>query len=165
MIKKIVFFILIITFVSCTKKNVKEYANVDELVKEAKTEVEFVSVDEIKTILDSKAPIYLIDCREVEEFDSACIQSAINIPRGILEGSISEKAPRHNNTVYIYCSNGDRSTLVAKVLPALKYSDVKVLEGGFEALKAKYPALIELHPVRAGTEKKAAAKPSGGCGG
>ena len=69
MIKKIVFFILIITIVSCTKKNVKEYANVDELVKEAKTEVEFVSVDEMKAVLDSKVPIYLIDCREVEECD------------------------------------------------------------------------------------------------
>lgn len=165
MIKKLLTLAIIVTLVSCAGKSKKEYANVDEMLKDAKTQVENVSVDELKTVLDANEPVYLIDCREPEEFDIACIETAMNVPRSIMEGSIAEKAPRHRKTVYIYCSNGDRSTLAALVLPQLKYSDVKVLEGGFEALQAKYPSLVEQSPVRGGAETKATAKPSGGCGG
>lgn len=165
MIKKVIISAFIITLVSCTGRSSKEYANVDELLQDAKTKVEYVSVDALKEVLDTHEPVYLIDCREPEEFNIACIKTAMNIPRGVLEGNISEKAPKHRNAVYLYCDNGDRSTLAALVLPQLKYADVKVLEGGFEALQAKYPDLVEHSPVRGGTDTKVVAKPSGGCGG
>lgn len=165
MIKKIISLAIIITLVSCAGQPKKEYANVDEMLQDAKTQVEYVSADALKAALDAAEPVYLIDCREPEEFNIACIKTAMNIPRGVLEGSISEKAPKHRNTVFLYCDNGDRSTLAALVLPQLKYADVKVLEGGFEALQAKYPTLVEHSPVRGGSDTKVVAKPSGGCGG
>jgi rhodanese-related sulfurtransferase len=164
MIRKIISTIILITLISCSGNTKKEYASVEEMVQDAKTKVTFISADELKSQIDSHESFYLIDCREQDEFDIACIQNAISIPRGTLEGTVSEKAPKHRNPVYIYCSNGDRSTLAALVLPLLKYSDVKVLEGGFEAFQTKYPALVEQAPKRGGTEVKVA-KPSGGCGG
>jgi len=165
MIKKIVFFILVTGLFACTGKNTKEYASVVEMVKDAKTHVEFISVADFKAELDKHAIMYLIDCREPEEFDSSCIKSAINIPRGTIESVISEKAPKHRQTLYIYCDNGDRSTLTARILPQLKYTDVKVIEGGFDAFKAKFPELVEIHPKRGDSSTKVTAKPSGGCGG
>ena len=163
--KKVIFFILITGLFACTGKNTKEYASVDEMVKDAKTHVDFISVDDFKAELDKHAIMYLIDCRESQEFDSSCIKSAINIPRGTIESVISEKAPKHRQTLYIYCNNGDRSTLAATILPQLKYSDVKVINGGFDAVKAKFPALVEMNPKRGDSSTKPAAKPSGGCGG
>jgi rhodanese-related sulfurtransferase len=165
MIQKIIFFTLVVLLWSCTGKNTKEYASVDEMVKDAKTHVEFISAENFKAELDKHAIMYLIDCRETQEFDSSCIKSAINIPRGTIESVISEKAPKHRQTVYIYCDNGDRSTLTATILPQLKYTDVKVIEGGFDAVKAKFPALVEIHPKRGDSSTKVTAKPSGGCGG
>jgi rhodanese-related sulfurtransferase len=165
MIRKIGFLLMLTGLLACTGKNTKEYATVEEMVKDAKTHVEFISVADFKTELDKHAIMYLIDCREPEEFDSSCIKSAINIPRGTIESVISEKAPKHRQTVYIYCNNGDRSTLAAKILPQLKYTDVKVIEGGFDAVKAKFPALVEMNPKRGDGSAKPAAKPSGGCGG
>jgi rhodanese-related sulfurtransferase len=165
MIKKVIFFIFVIVLWSCTGKNTKEYASIDEMVKDAKTHVEFISVENFKAELDKHAIIYLIDCREQQEFDSSCIKSAINIPRGTIESVISEKAPKHRQTLYIYCDNGDRSTLAATILPQLKYTDVKVIEGGFDALKGKFPELVEMNPKRGDISTKVTAKPSGGCGG
>jgi rhodanese-related sulfurtransferase len=165
MIKKTIFLTLVVVLWSCTGKNTKEYATVDEMVKDAKTRVEYISVTDFKAELDKHANLYIIDCRESQEFDSSCIKSAINIPRGTIESVISEKAPKHRQTVYIYCDNGDRSTLAATILPQLKYTDVKVIEGGFDALKVKFPGLVEMHPKRGNGDAKPAAKPSGGCGG
>jgi rhodanese-related sulfurtransferase len=165
MIQRIIFFTLVALLWSCTGKNTKEYASVDEMVKDAKTQVEFISVADFKAELDKHAIMYLIDCRETQEFDSSCIKSAINIPRGTIESVISEKAPKHRQTLYVYCDNGDRSTLAAAILPQLKYADVKVIEGGFNAVKAKFPALVEMLPKRGDSSTKPAAKPSGGCGG
>ena len=155
----------VIFMLSCAESTEKKYNNAKEMTDEAKTKEEFVSAESLKAVIDKGEKYYLIDCRETAEFDSACIQGAINIPRGLLESQVAEKAPSHRTTVYIYCSNGDRSTLAATVLPRLKYADVRVLEGGFDVLKTKFPDLVEMAPVRGETASKAPATPSGGCGG
>ncbi len=165
MIKKLVLISLVFSFLGCTGRSSKEYTTVKEMVADAKTKVEYVSASELKQALDAHKAVYLVDCRENNEFDSACIKTAMNIPRGTLESTISEKAPKHRQTVYIYCDNGDRSTLAALVLPQLKYADVKVLEGGYNAFKMKFPNLVEKNPVRGNSSSKAPSKPSGGCGG
>ena len=150
---------------SCAGSIEKKYKNTKEMIDDAKSKVEFVSAVQLKAAMDKGEKYYLIDCRETAEFDSACIKGAINIPRGLLESQVAEKAPLHRTTVYIYCSNGDRSTLAATVLPRLKYADVHVLEGGFDVLKAKFPDLVEMNPVRGEAKTKTPAKASGGCGG
>lgn len=165
MIKKFLFLFVAVLFVACSPKQPKEYASTEELVKATAKSVKFISPDGLKSSIEAHKQFYLIDCRESEEFDSLCIKAAINIPRGILENSVSEKAPKHRQELIIYCNNGDRSTLAAATLAKLKYSNVKVLEGGFDSFKVKFPELIELNPVRGGETNKTPTKPSGGCGG
>lgn len=152
-----------ILFSSCGGK-LKTFENAQAMVADAKSEIQTISVEEFKKLLDSGESLYLIDCRESVEFDSSCIRTAINIPRGKIEEELSAKAPNHLKTVYVYCNNGDRSALTAQILPGFKYSCVKVIEGGFENWKTKFPADVELHPVRGGAGIKAV-KPAGGCGG
>jgi rhodanese-related sulfurtransferase len=165
MIKKTLILFVAVLFMACGPKQPKEYAGPEELVKATAEKVNFISAEELKAVIDAHKQFYLIDIRETEEFDSACINAAVNIPRGVLEGSVSDKAPKHRQMVYVYCSKGDRSTLAAATLAKLKYANVKVLKGGFDNFKVKFPEMIELNPVRGGETKKAAAKPSGGCGG
>ncbi len=157
--------ILIVAFVlqSCAK-DLKNYESSQAMIDEAKKEVKFITAEEFKKQLDSDQSFYLIDCREPDEFDSVCIKGAINIPRGKIEEEISLIAPNHRQYVVVYCNNGDRSVLVAQILPEFKYSCVKVIEGGLENWSQKYPLDLEFKPVRGGGAKKVA-KPAGGCGG
>ena len=155
---------LIVTLASCGNKQMKSYENGDEMAEAAKAKVNFISAADFKAVVESDMKFYLIDCRESAEFDISCIKGALNLPRGILEDEIANQAPGKRTALYIYCDNGQRSTLAASVLPALKYCNVKVIEGGFDALQQVYPELVELSPVRGEVKKKIAA-PSGGCGG
>ncbi len=150
---------------SCTGKNLKTYNNVDEMVADAKKTVTFINAEELKKTMDSGKKFYLIDCRETAEFDSSCIKGAVNVPRGVIENEISNNAPKKKLTLLVYCNNGNKSILAATVLPKLKYTNVKVIEGGFDAIKTKFPDIIEMHPVRGGAKVKVPAKSSGGCGG
>lgn len=169
MIRKSIIFacsvLSLFVLLNCSGKDFKKFNSVKEMTDDAKASVEFISAEDLKTVLESGNKFYLIDCRESNEFDSMCIQGAINIPRGVLESEITEKAMNRKTILFIYCSNGDRSALAANILPKLKYSNVKVLEAGIDNWKVKYPKLLELNPVRGDVKTKATAKPSGGCGG
>lgn len=166
--KSIIFFLSALTIsalTACSGNDTKQYASVKEMVDDAKSSVNWISADDFKKVLESGSKYYLIDCREAAEFDSSCIKGAISVPRGDLENSISEKAPKHRLPLYIYCNNGDRSALAAKILPQLKYAHVKVITGGFENWQTAYPDLVEMHPVRGNSTAAAPKKSSGGCGG
>ena len=159
-----IFFAVTVLLSSCGNSQQKTYATASELVDAVKEEVDFISVADFKTVLESNDKIYLIDCRESEEFNLACIKGALSVPRGILEDEIEAQAPSKRVPLYIYCDNGNRSILAASVLPSLKYSCVKVIEGGFDAWQEAFPELVEQSPER-GDVKKTVAAPSGGCGG
>jgi rhodanese-related sulfurtransferase len=154
-----------VLFAACTNNSFKDYENIEAMITDTKNSVSFISADEFKNLMESKSNFYLIDCREESEFEIACIKGADNVPRGLIEFNIGEKAPKRRTTVVIYCNNGERSTLAASILPKLKYSDVKVIEGGFEAWAVKYPKLVEENPIRGNIQTTAPKKPSGGCGG
>jgi rhodanese-related sulfurtransferase len=155
---------LLVSMFSCGRSELKSYSDSNELVEAALKNANVISPADFKAVMESDASYYLIDCRESEEFDLACIKGALSVPRGVLEDEIANQAPKKRTPVYIYCSNGQRSALAAQVLPLLKYSSVYLIEGGFDAWQQTYPELVENAPVR-GTVKKAVAAPSGGCGG
>lgn len=155
---------LLLGITSCGGNEQKSYDNVEAMVEAAKASVELISPADFKAVLESDKSFYLIDCREPGEFEVACIRGALSVPRGVLEDEIAIQAPKKRMTVYVYCDNGQRSALAASVLPQLKYSYVKLIDGGFEAWQQAYPELVENAPVR-GAVKKTVAAPSGGCGG
>lgn len=155
---------LIFIFSACSGDKSTRFESAEELVAHAKASVRSISVAEFQKVMNSDSPYYLIDVREDDEFAVACIPGALSIPRGILENVISEMAPGKRVPVYLYCSNGDRSSLAAMQLPAFKYASVKVIEGGFEHWQEVNPENIEQSPVR-GEVKKVVAKPAAGCGG
>lgn len=149
---------------SCSGYDSRTFESAAAMVEDAKGKVEWISAGELSKVIEDGGIYYLVDVREQSEFDVSCIKGANSVPRGVLEDMISEKAPGKRKPLYIYCSNGDRSALAGTILPLLKYSDVKVLEGGFDNWQIRFPDLVELAPVR-GAVKAAVKKPAAGCGG
>jgi rhodanese-related sulfurtransferase len=156
---------LAVLFSSCSEEEMKVYESSNDMVKDAKSCVETVTAEDLKSAVENEEKLYIIDCREENEYDSACIKGAVNVPRGLAEFKLSTAAPERRTKLIVYCNNGDRSALLASVLPKMKYNNVVVLEGGFENWKQQFPDLVELEPKGSQQETKVAGPPSGGCGG
>lgn len=168
--RKIVFsiisLVIISLFNSCSEGKFKNFSSEEEMVADAKANVKFISQSEFVKVLHNGKKINLIDCREEVEYDSSCIKGAINIPRGLLEFTIGDKIADRRAPVYIYCSDGKRSILAAQILSKMKFSNVKVIESGFNNFKTKYPDLIQIFPSGENKSKSQVPAPSsGGCGG
>jgi len=161
----IVFLSLILFFSSCSNKELKKYENVEEMIIDAKSNITSISIDEFKTIFDNEDDYYLIDVREEEEYRISCIPGAINIPRGLLEFKIGEEVKNRRAKIYLYCDNGERSSLAVKSLPELKFPNAILIESGFNAWKKTYYKDVELSPSSDTEESSAPAPSSGGCGG
>jgi rhodanese-related sulfurtransferase len=159
----VLFFLFFV--VSCGKPELKIYNSTSDMVADAKSNVEMISAEDLKNVIENEEHFYLVDCRETVDYDSSSIVGAINIPRGLIEFQIGNKVPERRANVYVFCNNTDKSVLVADVLPSMKFPNVKVLEGGFDAWKVKYPDLVEFEHANAATESHAPAASSGGCGG
>ncbi len=110
-----------------------------DLLAATKKSIRETTVDEVKKLLDSKAPIKLIDVRESEEYGAGRLPGAISVPRGFLELKIEEKAKRDEQLV-LYCAGGVRSALAARSLAELGYTNVLSMAGGYNRWHdAAYP--------------------------
>lgn len=80
----------------------------------------------------------LIDVREADEYSTAHIPGAVNIPRGLLEFKLSNDPQLTERTLklVLYCKNSGRSALAADALREMGYRNVLSLAGGIEAWQA-----------------------------
>ncbi|MBZ4417026.1 molybdopterin-synthase adenylyltransferase MoeB [Myxococcus sp. RHSTA-1-4] len=101
-----------------------------QLLAGVKQEIREVSVDEVKRLLDTRAPVKLIDVREADEYSGGRLPGAVHIPRGYLELRIEDRAGRDEELV-VYCAGGTRSALAVKTLKELGYTRVASLAGGY----------------------------------
>jgi len=65
----------------------------------------------------------LVDVRSPEEFATGCIEGAVNIPVGQLDGRIADLGPK-TGTIVLYCQTGVRSARAAAHLHKLGYPNV-----------------------------------------
>ncbi len=101
-----------------------------ELLARARAETSEISVEELRTLLGSGAPVTVLDVREAEEAAEGHIPGAVLLPRGWLELRVEGLVPREAQLV-VYCQSGARSALATQSLRALGYADVRNLAGGF----------------------------------
>lgn len=78
----------------------------------------------------------LIDVRTPEEYQEETIPSAINI--NVENDSFRSEVEKidKNTPLIIFCKSGGRSETAAEILNNLGFTNVKEIEGGFEAWKA-----------------------------
>ena len=74
----------------------------------------------------------IIDVREPEEFSKQSADSAINIPRGLIEMKMLQMYPDENLAVFIHCATGARATLSAEQLHRVGYKNVWVITSSLD---------------------------------
>ena len=104
-----------------------------DLVAEAKQSIKEISVAEADAhIVNADV---LIDVREPDEFRQGHLPGAINIPRGMLEFSVSSNPDyeARDTNILLYCKTSGRGALAAKSLGDMGYLHVTSIDGGYDA--------------------------------
>jgi molybdopterin/thiamine biosynthesis adenylyltransferase/rhodanese-related sulfurtransferase len=102
-----------------------------EMINQTKKQISEIKPEELKSWLDQKKNVILVDVREKDEQDRGIIPNALLIPRGFLELKIENQVPQKDQEVVVYCAGGTRSALAAKSLMDLGYKKVHSLIGGY----------------------------------
>jgi sulfur-carrier protein adenylyltransferase/sulfurtransferase len=85
---------------------------------------------ELKDLLDSDKPIYLVDVREPAEFEIVSIPGAVLIPKDeILRGDALAALPQDKQIV-MYCKTGVRSAETLAAVKRAGFSDAVHVQGG-----------------------------------
>ena len=113
-----------------------------QLVKEAKKNIETLNSDEIKKLLENNE-ITLIDVRDIRElWKEGTIENSKHIPRGMLEFWLDPESTYYQNNkiqnikkMVLFCALGWRSALATKSLVEMGFTNVAHVDGGFDALK------------------------------
>lgn len=110
------------------------------LVKDAKTRIKEVNVEQLKSLQSSGEKVTLIDVREDNEWAAGHAKGAVHLSKGVIERDIEKKVPEKNAKLVLYCGGGNRSALAADALMKMGYSNVFSLAGGLgEYQKAGLP--------------------------
>jgi rhodanese-related sulfurtransferase len=114
---------------------------VKQLIAEANTEIETMSVEEAQKLLGNP-DVQFIDLRDVRELQhEGVIPSAFHAPRGMLEFWVDPESPYHKDVFasgkkfVFYCAAAWRSALATKAVQDMGLEPVCHLEGGFKAWK------------------------------
>ncbi len=104
-----------------------------EVIKDASHQTKCISAETAASMLLASDQVLLIDVREPTEItNTACIEMAINIPRGVLEMKINEVCAHADTTILIHCATGGRATLSAVALQNMGYKNIHVISANFD---------------------------------
>lgn len=116
-----------------------------DLFSEVRDTVKTISLEDLKSRLDSGDVPVLVDVREKDEVKHGFIPGAVHVPRGFLEMQIESKLPNRDAETVVYCAGGTRSAFAAKTLSELGYTNVLSANPGFVRWKdLGYP--VQLPP-------------------
>ena len=112
------------------------------LVDEAVKNIETLSSNEVKSLLEKKE-ITLIDVRDIRElWKEGTVENSKHIPRGMLEFWLDQESSYYKSNeikdikkMVLFCALGLRSALATKSLVDMGFKNVAHVAGGFDALK------------------------------
>jgi rhodanese-related sulfurtransferase len=112
------------------------------LVDEAVKNIETLSSNEVKSLLEKKE-ITLIDVRDIRElWKEGTVENSKHIPRGMLEFWLDPEGSYYKSNeikdikkMVLFCALGLRSALATKSLVDMGFKNVAHVAGGFDALK------------------------------
>jgi rhodanese-related sulfurtransferase len=107
------------------------------VVKDAKTRIREVTVDDVLARLARGDRFLLIDVREDNEWNAGRIRGARHMGRGVLERDIEKAVPDKGADIVLYCGGGFRSALSADMLGKMGYTHVASMDGGWREWTAK----------------------------
>ena len=112
------------------------------LVDEAVKNIETLSSNEVKSLLEKKE-ITLIDVMDIRElWKEGTVENSKHIPRGMLEFWLDPESSYYKSNeikdikkMVLFCALGLRSALATKSLVDMGFKNVAHVAGGFDALK------------------------------
>tara|TARA_Y100001935_G_scaffold255635_2_gene270304 strand:+ start:3405 stop:3878 length:474 start_codon:yes stop_codon:yes gene_type:complete len=115
---------------------------------------------DVEELMTKEKELIFLDVRELDEFETMCIQNSINVPRGILETAIDwdheETEPilakSRDQKIIIVCRSGNRSVFAAFTLQKLGFTDVASLKTGLRGWNEYNLPLIDQDGVQVDPE-------------
>jgi len=119
--------------------------NLLDFVKEAKRQIEEISIADFLKMIEEDDEVLILDVREESEYAMGHIENAVLVPRGTLEGAADPTYKLHNQElcvarerpIVVYCASGGRSALAAATLKQMGFMLVYNLLGGIELWHAE----------------------------
>ena len=110
----------------------EEFCGIPQAVEQQpKQAVPTVTVEELKRALDADEDVFVLDVRELHEWDIAHLEGATLIPLGRLPHEIHRLDTARD--IIIHCRSGGRSATATKFLLEAGFGRVRNLEGGILA--------------------------------
>ena len=101
-----------------------------QIVNDAKSRIQEISIDDVKEKLDNGDKFLLVDVREDREFAQDHLPGAIHLGKGVIERDIETRIPDVNAPIILYCGGGFRSAMAADNLQKMGYTNVLSMDGG-----------------------------------
>ena len=86
---------------------------------------------EVKRLLDSGAPVLLLDVRQPDEHAFCALPGSVLIPLGELPTRVADLHPT-DDLVVVYCHHGVRSLRGAAILTQAGFQNVASMAGGID---------------------------------
>jgi rhodanese-related sulfurtransferase len=116
------------------RTNMSGGKTVAQLLAEAAAVVPFMSLEELKAQVESRAAdLVVLDVRERDAYEDGHIPGAHLLPRGQLELRVNQDLPDPTPRILAYCEFGRISTLAAATLREMGYQRAVALDGGMKA--------------------------------
>ena len=117
---------------------------VPAIVRAAEKEFRVVSTDELRSMMDERKSLVLVDTRTAEEFQEAHIKGAVSIPEKNFDTQLSLLPAEKNALVVLYC-NGvkcGKSKKAAKKAEAAGYTNLVLYAEGFPVWEEKGLSIV-----------------------
>ena len=92
-----------------------------------------VAAIDLREMIDSAAPLRLLDVRTPGEFETAHIPGAYNVPLDVLREHRDEIRQHLDEEVVLVCRSGQRAAQAEESLRQVGLSNVHILDGGMTA--------------------------------
>jgi rhodanese-related sulfurtransferase len=111
-----------------------------QLVRDARTRIKELTVDQVKAKLDRGERFHLVDVREESEWAKDHLPGAVYLGKGVIERDVEQQLPDTASEIVLYCGGGFRSALAADNLQKMGYQKVFSMDGGIRDWRQKgYP--------------------------
>lgn len=120
------------------RTNMNGGMTVDEMLREAGSNVAFVSLDELARCVEGRPnDLVVLDVREAAAYEAGHVPGAMHLPRGQLELRVNQALPDPTMRILTVCEFGKISTLAAATLRDLGFPRVAALDGGMKSWRER----------------------------
>lgn len=134
------FVLATVSVIGCSTESDPETvtSNTDETTTNENTEMaDSTPQDSATPDNGTEAPVFVIDVRSKEEWDTGHVETAAHIPHTEIAERIAEVTTDKSAKIMIYCAAGGRAGKAKEVLEGLGYTTVEN-GGGYDDIKDKF---------------------------